>query len=104
MNYCIDPGWEFADTMIYRRPISALCTVLMMVASCSSKRAVGPQCSEMGESVYAAELVRKFGQPDKKQAGAPPLEWWAYEGNDGTCLVAVYGDVVHPKTDFIARP
>jgi hypothetical protein len=57
----------------------------------------------MGKTVYAAELVRRFGEPDKKEPGAPPLEWWAYDGSDGTCLVAVYGDMVHPETDFIPK-
>src|SRR6266704_3420228 len=51
--------------------------------ACSSKREVGRKCSEMGKTVYVAELVREFGRPDKKQAGAPPVEWWAYEGGTG---------------------
>jgi hypothetical protein len=75
----------------------------MTIASCSSERKIGPQCSEIGKTIHLAELVRRFGQPYKKGLGVPPLEWWAYKGSDGTCLVAVYGDLVHPKTDFIPK-
>lgn len=73
----------------------------LLLLSCS--RRVGPQCGEMGKTVYAAELVQKFGAPDKKEDGAPPVEWWAYKGSDGTCLVTVYGDMVHPETEFIPK-
>jgi hypothetical protein len=81
--------------------VSGFSLLLAMTLSCSTSRTVGPQCAEMGKTVYASELARKFGEPDKKSQQAPPLQIWTYHGSDGTCLVWVYGDMVHPRTEFM---
>ncbi len=95
----------------------AIVFALLVLLSCSEKdspptfnkggtqssKKVGPQCHDMGKTVSVAELVNQYGQPDSIANGAPPLQWWAYKGSDGTCLLAVDGDEVDQQTNFIPK-
>jgi hypothetical protein len=70
---------------------------LLALSGCSTKppRSAKEICEKANSVKMVAPLVHEYGDPDRKEDGAPPVQWWFYDGKDGVCVVPVYGSIIN---------
>jgi hypothetical protein len=63
--------------------------VTLSVSGCRANRSAKDICDTARRVQFTRPLVESHGEPDFIDKGAPPAEWWYYEGKDGVCVVPV---------------